>query len=48
MTASDRRNAHNGLMDALTLFDLVAVTLMLVTYVPAVTLTLPNLLMPGK
>ena len=32
MTASDRRNAHNGLMDALTLFGLVAVTLMLVTY----------------
>ncbi|SFD32655.1 hypothetical protein SAMN05428997_12497 [Bosea sp. CRIB-10] len=31
MTAFDRRNAHNGLMDALTLFGLVAVTLMLVT-----------------
>ena len=32
MTAFDRRNAHNGLMDALTLFGLVAVTLMLFTY----------------
>lgn len=32
MTAFDCRSAHNGLMDALTLFGLVAVTLMLVTY----------------
>lgn len=32
MTAFDRRNAYDRLMDALTLFGLVAVTLMLVTY----------------
>ncbi len=32
MTAFDRRNADDRLMDALTLFGLVAVTLMLVTY----------------
>ncbi len=32
MTAFDRRNAHDRPMDALTLFGLVAVTLMLVTY----------------
>jgi hypothetical protein len=24
------------------------ITLMLVTYIPAITMTLPNLLMPGK
>ena len=32
MAAFDRRNEHNGLMDALTLFGLVAVALMLITY----------------
>lgn len=32
MTAFDRRNAHDRQMDTLTLFGLVAVTFMLVTY----------------